>query len=281
MMTNAQLATASLDDIVFDGRNRQYGAYQLRAHYQRHMTRALIIGSVMLALLLVFPLVAQLLKEDVLVVPTDLDKGKVTLIAPPLAPERVITPPPTTAPPKSVLPAAPAQHLAATRFVEMKVTPDDQATEDVPDQKLLANTTVSTITSIGEASATDLGPLTDTGGTKEIGADVVKETTYVYVEQMPELPGGGGQKAIVAAIQKAAKYPALALGNQIEGKIYVSFIVNSLGDVSDVKVVKGLGYGLDEETIRAVKTLPRFTPGKQNGRAVSVAYTVPISFKIQ
>ena len=57
--------------------------------------------------------------------------------------------------------------------------------------------------------------------------------------------------------------------------------MNSVGDVSDVKVVKGLGYGLDEETMRAVKTLPRFIPGKQNGRAVNVAYTVPISFKIQ
>jgi protein TonB len=281
MMTNAQLATASLDDIVFDGRNRHYGAYELRALYQRHMTRALIIATAMLALLLVFPLLAQLLKEDVVAAPTDLDKGKVTLIAPPLAPEKVITPPPIAAPPKSVLPAAPTQHLATTRFTEMKVTPDNQATEEVPDHKLLENSTVATITTPGETSTADLGPLTDNSGPKEIGGDVIKESPYFYVEQMPELPGGGGQKAIVAAIQKAAKYPASALSNQIEGKIYVSFVVNSLGDVSDVKVVKGLGYGLDEETIRAVKTLPRFTPGKQNGRAVSVAYTVPISFKIQ
>ncbi|MBH8559756.1 energy transducer TonB [Hymenobacter sp. BT442] len=280
-MTNAQLATASLDDIVFDGRNRHYGAYELRALYQRHMTRALIIATAMLALLLVFPLLAQLLKEDVVVAPTDADKGKVTLIAPPLAPEKVITPPPITAPPKSVLPAAPVQHLATTRFTEMKVAPDDQATEDVPDHKLLENSTISAVTTPGENSTADLGPLTDNSGPKEIGSDVVKESAYFYVEQMPELPGGGGQKAIVAAIQKAVKYPASALSNQVEGKIYVSFVVNSVGDVSDVKVVKGLGYGLDEETIRAVKTLPRFTPGKQNGRAVSVAYTVPISFKIQ
>ena len=61
MMTNTQLATASLDDIVFDGRNRQYGAYELRALYQRHMTRALIIATAMCALLLVFPLVAAIL----------------------------------------------------------------------------------------------------------------------------------------------------------------------------------------------------------------------------
>ena len=87
--------------------------------------------------------------------------------------------------------------------------------------------------------------------------------------------------AIVAAIQKATKYPPLALRNQVEGRIFVSFTVNAQGDVSDVKVVKGLGSGLDEETMRAVKTLPKFIPGKQNGRAVSVSFTVPITFKIQ
>ena len=91
----------------------------------------------------------------------------------------------------------------------------------------------------------------------------------------------GGNAAIVSAIPKATKYPPLALRNQVEGRIFVSFTVNAQGDVSDVKVVKGLGSGLDEETVRAVKTLPKFIPGKQNGRAVSVSFTVPITFKIQ
>ena len=110
---------------------------------------------------------------------------------------------------------------------------------------------------------------------------VLGDKVYAFVEQMPQLPGGGGNGAIVAAIQRATKYPPLALRNQVEGRIFVSFTVNAQGDVSDVKVVKGLGSGLDEETIRAVKTLPKFIPGKQNGRAVSVSFTVPITFKIQ
>ena len=104
---------------------------------------------------------------------------------------------------------------------------------------------------------------------------------YTFVEQMPELPGGGGQLAIVAAIQRAVRYPGLALRNGVEGKIYVSFTVNPKGEVVDAKIVQGLGSGLDEETLRAINTLPRFIPGKQNGREVSVSFTVPVTYRIQ
>ena len=85
----------------------------------------------------------------------------------------------------------------------------------------------------------------------------------------------------MAAIQKAVRYPFIALRNQVEGRVYVSFTVDPKGEVTDVKIVKGLGSGIDEETIRAIKTLPRFIPGKQNGREVSVSFTVPVTYKIQ
>ena len=98
---------------------------------------------------------------------------------------------------------------------------------------------------------------------------------------MPELPGGGGAAAIVNAIQKAVRYPGRVVSSGIEGKVYATFIVNSLGEVTDIQITKGLGFGIDEETIRAIKTLPRFIPGRQNGRAVSVSYTVPVTYKIQ
>jgi protein TonB len=283
MMTNAQLATASLDDIVFDGRNRHYGAYELRALYQRHMTRALIIATAMLALLLVFPLLGQLLAKDVAtVVPPIIVDSNPTIID---MPDEIKVLPP---PPAASQPVAPPPQPPTVRDVVPVVTTDDKVTPEdkVPDQSELVDAKPGVVTSIGDPGAdpnTNLEDLrTGSGGLGGDGTgDAVAEKPYLSVEQMPELPGGGGTAAIVAAIQRAAKYPALALRNQVEGRIFVSFVVNSLGDVSDIKVIKGLGSGLDEETIRAVKALPRFIPGKQNGRAVSVAYTVPISFKIQ
>ncbi|MDB5234992.1 MAG: energy transducer TonB [Hymenobacter sp.] len=274
MMTNAQLATASLDDIVFDGRNRVYGAYQLRALYQRHVTRALVIATAIFALMLAFPLVAQLLRDRMPVDPPKVLDGN-TLIAPPLDP-KTVTPPPI-APPV----APPVQPRVATiRFTPPVVAPDPQVTEEVPEQAALAEARVGTVTEAGEASAVDLAPLESMAGAKEVEG-TVDTKVYISVEQMPELPGGGGQNAIVAAIQRAVKYPAQALHAGVEGKVFASFTVNPKGDVVDVKIVKGLGAGLDEETLRAIKTLPRFIPGKQNGREVSVSFTVPITYKIQ
>ena len=272
-MTNTQLATASLDDIVFDGRNQVYGAYQLRALYQRHVTRALVIATAIFALLMVFPLVAQLLRDRTPVVVPKLDDGH-TLIAPPLDPKTITPPvtPPPVAPPVR-------QPQATIRFTPPVVVPNDQTTEDVPEQATLQNARVATITSEGTTEP-DIRELEAVEGPKTVEG-AVDTKVYISVEQMPELPGGGGTSAIVAAIQRAVKYPAMALHNGVEGKVYASFTVNARGEVVDLKIVKGLGSGLDEETLRAIKSLPRFIPGKQNGREVSVAFNVPVTYRIQ
>ena len=272
-MTNAQLATASLDDIVFDGRNRGYGAYELRALYQRHVTRALVIATALFALMLAFPLLAQLLREAVPVTAPRIDDGNV-LIAPPIDPTVVIPPP--IAPPV----APPVQpRLATQRFTTFVATRDEKVTEEVPEQAALTTAHIAAVTREGSAE-TDLRELTVLEGPKTVEG-TVDTKVYVSVEQMPELPSGGGQMAIVAAIQRAVKYPAMALHNGVEGKVYASFTVNEKGEIVDLKIARGLGSGLDEETLRAIRSLPKFIPGKQNGREVSVSFTVPVTYRIQ
>ena len=274
-MDNAQIAKASLNDIVFEGRNKAYGAYVLRRLYQRHVTRALIIATAVFALLVFFPLIAQFLKDKMPKEPKKNLQENVLMDAPPLDETK---PPPPPPPPEA--PPPPPPKLTTIKFTPPVVKKDEEVKkEEVPDQEELKDKTVATVTVKGNTDAPDLSELSGTGD--KVVEEVVENKVYTYVEQMPQLPGGGGNGAIVAAIQKATKYPPLALRNQVEGRIFVSFTVNAQGDVSDVKVVKGLGSGLDEETIRAVKTLPKFIPGKQNGRAVSVSFTVPITFKIQ
>jgi protein TonB len=103
---------------------------------------------------------------------------------------------------------------------------------------------------------------------------------YTYVEQMPQLPSGGGQAAIVAYIQQRLRYPH-ALKNGMEGRVYASFIVGKDGLVREARIVRGLHPLLDAETIRAIQQLPAFTPGRQSGRAVDVSFTVPVSFKLK
>jgi TonB family protein len=103
---------------------------------------------------------------------------------------------------------------------------------------------------------------------------------YTFVQHMPQMPGGGGNKAIVKAIQRTVIYPPTALANHIEGQVFVSFYVDSEGHVKEAKIVKGLDPAIDAAVIAAVQKLPRFTPGTQDGKAVTVIFTVPIEFVI-
>jgi protein TonB len=276
MMNNAQLATASLDDIVFDGRNKAYGAYVLRGEYDRHVVRALIIATAMFALLMTFPLVARFWQNE-FPAPVIKNPGVIDLTAIQF-PDKVI-PPPTITPP--VTPPAAQVRPTTVRYVEFKVAKEAEATaDDIPNQADLIDTQVGTVTFSGPGNPT-LPELIPTDAPTATGEVVKPAAPYISVEQMPELPSGGGQAAIVAAIQRAANYPSQALRNGVEGKVYVSFVVNALGDITDIKILKGLGAGLDEETIRAIKSLPRFTPGRQNGQAVSVQFNVPVTYRIQ
>ena len=103
---------------------------------------------------------------------------------------------------------------------------------------------------------------------------------YTYVEQMPQLPGGGGNASIVGAIQRNLVYPLEALKRRVTGRVFVSFTVGETGLVRDIQVVKGIGGGCDESVLAAVQQLPQFAPGRQAGIPVPVRFTVPVTFQI-
>ena len=282
MMDNAQLAKASLNDIVFEGRNKAYGAYDLRRIYGQNVSRALVIGAFFLGLLVIIPAVARYLEEHKPKEALNLKTNEL-MEAPPLSD----TPPPPPPPPPSTPPPPPPPEppkVNAIRFTPPEVAKDKEVRqeEDVPDVKEIKeqNVGVKTVTG-GLDAAPDLSGLSGEGKAAAPVAEVVEDKVYTYVEQMPQLPGGGGTQAIVNAIQKAFRYPAVDLRNQVEGRVFAKFTVDENGGLTDVEVVKGLSGTIDAETIRAIKTLPKFIPGKQNGRAVKVSFTVPISLKIQ
>jgi protein TonB len=96
---------------------------------------------------------------------------------------------------------------------------------------------------------------------------------------MPEFMGG--QSALLRYLQKNLRYPAAALAAQAEGRVFLSFVIQADGTIADVTILKGLGYGLDEEAQRVVRQMPAWTPGYQSKHAVPVRFTLPITFKIQ
>ncbi len=102
---------------------------------------------------------------------------------------------------------------------------------------------------------------------------------FFIVEEMPEFPGG--EEALRKFIATSVKYPVIAQENGIQGRVYVSFVVNTKGQVTDVKIARGVDPNLDKEAIRVVNSMPAWKPGKQRGKAVKVSYTVPINFVLQ
>ncbi len=104
------------------------------------------------------------------------------------------------------------------------------------------------------------------------------EEFFMVVENMPEFPGG--DLGLMKYIQKNVKYPPIAKEYNITGKVYVSFIVDKIGNVTNVKIVRGVDKNLDAEALRVVKSLPKYKPGKQRGKPVRVMFTIPINFTL-
>ncbi|GAA4378820.1 hypothetical protein GCM10023186_15710 [Hymenobacter koreensis] len=125
------------------------------------------------------------------------------------------------------------------------------------------------------SKSSDLMDLADLQKPQVVETDRSKQI-YTYVEQMPQFPGG--MPGLHNYLVQNLKYPELAQRNQVEGKVFVNFVVRQDGSINDVKVQKGIGAGCDEEAVRVIKAMPAWTPGKQNGRVVNVQYTVPVTF---
>jgi len=106
----------------------------------------------------------------------------------------------------------------------------------------------------------------------------VAEEIFTFVEEYPEFPGG--DKALMEYVVNTIKYPEVARTSGITGTVYVQFVVEKDGSISDAKVVRGIGGGCDEEAVRVVKSMPKWKPGKQRGQPVRVYFTLPIEFKL-
>lgn len=262
--------STSLDDLVFEGRNKSYGAYFLRAIYEKHIRTALFSAVLGFTLAVYGPLMFEkFFAGDVVVEET------VHLVDP-----KMIEPPPIdpkTPPPPPLPSAPPPPKITTIRFVPPEVVPDEEVVEkDPPKQEELKSAVAASETVLGDINA-DPNELTldESGDGTVIGAPPPEEDeAFLVVDQMPQFPDGD----IQVYFSKNLRYPAKALKNEISGKIHISFIVLADGTITDPIIMKGLGYGLDEEAIRVVSQMPKWLPGRQAGRAVKVRMNLPIKF---
>lgn len=268
--------TATLDDIVFANRNKEYGAYSLRKQYPKIVTRALIIGGILFTLGVLSPTIISALapeKQEQAMVEVDLMK----LPPPPIDPNE----PPPPPPPPVELPK-----VNTVKFLPPEVKPDEEVPEETPPPAVeeLKEAVAAEKTQEGDPNAEDVivAPEASTGPTKAevvVEAAPKEEEIFTVVEQQPEF--SGGMAALGQYLQKNLRYPAAAQRANISGRVFVSFVVNTDGTIQDVAVLKGLGFGTDEEAVRVVKTMPKWRPGKQSGRPVRVKFNLPINFTLE
>ena len=112
-----------------------------------------------------------------------------------------------------------------------------------------------------------------------VDEEVVEQEIFKIVEEMPSFPGG--EAKLMEYVGKNIKYPQIARETGIQGRVFVNFVVEPDGSVSNVTVLRGIGGGCDEEAMRVVKNMPKWKPGKQRGKAVRVQYMLPVNFRLQ
>ena len=132
---------------------------------------------------------------------------------------------------------------------------------------------------IGLALANLSAAALECDGPRHMRDNINGEEVFRYVEQMPQFPGGDA--ALMKYLQEEIKYPPEAVKDSIQGRVFLQFVVDKAGYVGEIKVVHSVREDLDLEAVRVIKTLPRFLPGRQNGKAVSVWYALPVTFKLQ
>lgn len=192
---------------------------------------------------------------------------ELTLVEPPPLDDN--EPPPPPPPPD---PPPPVQETI--KFTPPVVTEEPIKEEDIPPPQEEITAQVSTKTQEG----TDIIDLPDEGDGNAIIEEPASQI-FTIVEQMPEFQGG--EEKLFEYLSKNIKYPSMARENGITGTVYVTFVVEGDGKITDVKKLRGIGGGCDEEAIRVVKSMPSWKPGKQNGKSVRVQFNLPIKFTLR
>ncbi len=263
-METQKLLQADYLDIVFDNRNKNYGGYELRKNYDRRVRKATLILLLGVVGLSSFSLVkSSKPAEEVVnrnpITPTFYDA------VPPKIPPRILPPEPPVAPPKP----ASAHIFTDPVITDDPILPDQQMTEN----KQLVNSNPGSSNNTMESTGIVPGNPDPVGKGIVTGIEVVENKALVYVEQMPQFIGN-----IEEYLGNNLRYPESARSNNIDGRVVVQFVVNEDGSVSNVTLARGIGGGCDEEAIRIVSAMPKWKPGKQNGKAVKVLFTLPIKF---
>lgn len=262
-------------DLVFQNRNKSYGAYELRKHNNETTAKTFMYAYILFSSVIILPWIYGQMAQNMpaIEIPQLSDPVEVSLT-------KIHDPKPVSPPAK--LPPAKQIPPKSIQYTAMAVAPADKANIEPPSQFEIAKSVVSTVTTAG-VDARGINPVEITNGVPA-GTEVIEtpSETAIFsidaIEKYPEFPGG--QEAFVKFLGKNLRYPGIAAENGIQGKVILSFVIERNGELSHIKVIRGIGSGCDEEAMRVLYKSPQWTPGVQNKQPVRVAYNIPINFSL-
>jgi protein TonB len=267
-------------DFVFDHRNKVYGAYELRQHYGRTMTRALAITLAGVAVFVVLSLIFKPKPPEIFKITVVDLNPQLVKPAEPLKPAEPVKP---AEPPKPVAPVKAAQQVATTRFVTPVVVNTEPTVEPPVISKIegaIGNADIKVAGGGNVENVLDNTGTRDGTGTAPVVVPLVDNTIHDFnaLEVMPEPAGGAA--AWSGFLQKNLRFPVIAQEQGVSGRVIMSFVIEKDGHLSNIAVERGVGFGLDEEALRVLKLARPWKPGMQNGQPVRVKYVIPIKFQL-
>ena len=265
-------------DLVFDGKNQAYGAYQLRKDTGKRNLKALLTMFAGFAIIAAI-VIAKVSIDNYIASRNAAIETDVELTS--LAEKKEAKVERKEEPQIEKIEVEKVKSSVAFTTPEIKKDEEVQEDQEMKSQEELAATNTAIGAFTVEGNDEEAGEVLKA---KEVIAEPEKpkeEETKVFdvVEEMPQFPGG--QAALLEYLSKNIKYPVVAEENGVQGRVIVTFVVERVGSITDVKVVKSVDPSLDKEAARVVKSMPKWQPGKQNGSAVRVKYTVPVTFRLQ
>jgi protein TonB len=255
--------TLEFDDLLFESRNREYGAYQLRKKYNGVIVAGILLASLLVSAAVILPFMLSSDSGKVINGGISYVQVQMENLEPPV--DEIVVPPP---PP----PAEAARMQEIVKYVPPVVVDSILPLESITstNDDILAQPTTENIETGGTGTGDEL--LTGQDG-------IATDEAFFIVEVMPAFKGGDINK-FREWVMRRTNYPQAAVDNRIQGRVYLTFIVETDGTVSNVIVVKGVDPLIDKEAVRTIESSPKWSPGLQRGQPVRVRYSMSLSFSL-
>lgn len=273
MSKDISIRSRKWNDLVFEGKNKGYGAYHLRMTSSRRLVAGFLACITTVIVVSFLPVLIDTVGHDQ---QTDQLSESTVLADLGNEPEEQVQDliREEKAPPEPPLKST--VQFTAPVIVDANEIKKD---EEIKPQEELAESkvqiSVATVEGTDDKNGADIADLEQ----QKAAAEAAENKIFEIVEQSPQFPGG--DQALRKYLEENLKYPVIAQENGIEGRVYVTFVIDKNGDISDIQVRRSPDASLGKEAIRVVQSMPKWIPGKQNGRNVRVYFTLPVNFRLK